>query len=95
MEWRYDKDNIIIFSKIFIYLCTHNIYNYKIKNKINKYKYIYILNVIPFYKSAKYRSMMFISPIPCSFISTPPLPSNPIYHQLSQRECLFISCMFR
>ena len=45
-----------------------------------------------YYKSAKYRTINFFfffasSLIPCSLPFTPPLPSNPIYHQLSQKEC--------
>ena len=29
---------------------------------------------------------------PCSFLFTPPLPSNPICHQLSHRECFLFTC---
>ena len=43
-----------------------------------------------YYKSAKYRTVKKNSYHRCSlvpFLFTPPLPSNPIHHQLSQREC--------
>ena len=46
------------------------------------------------YKSDKYRTVKKNSYHRCSlvpFLFTPPLHSNPIYHQLSQREC-FLSC---
>ena len=43
-----------------------------------------------YYKSDKYRTVKKNSYHRCSlvpFLFTPRLPSNPIYHQLSQREC--------
>ena len=42
----------------------------------------------------KYRNNYGISnPLPCSILFTPPLPSNPIYHYLSQKE-FYLPCSF-
>ena len=42
------------------------------------------------YKRAKYRTMTFSL---VSLLFTPPLPSNPISHQLSHREGFFFTCI--
>ena len=50
-----------------------------------------------YYKSDKYRTVKENSYHRCSlvpFLFTPPLPSNPIYHQLSQRECFLYLVAF-
>ena len=51
---------------------------------------IFITFVVHTFYVAKYRTVKKYSYHRCSLVPvlfTPPLPSNPIYHQLSQREC--------
>ena len=51
---------------------------------------IFITFVVRTFYVAKYRTVKKNSYHRCSlvpFLFTPPLPSNPIYHQLSQRKC--------
>ena len=48
---------------------------------------IFITFVVRTFYVAKYRTVKKNSCSLVPFLFTPPLPSNPIYHQLSQREC--------